>query len=118
MTTLIYVFFCHWVADFLFQSRKIAERKSKDLNALVEHCIIYTCVMVILLVAIDLEMASKIAIVNGGAHLIIDGITSKITTYYYTNNKIHAFFSTIGFDQFLHTCVLILTVQLFAGVFK
>lgn len=118
MTTLLYVFFCHWVADFLFQSRKIAESKSKNFNSLVEHCIIYTCVMVILLVVIDLEMAAKIAIVNGGAHLIIDFITSKITTYYYTNNKIHAFFSTIGFDQFLHACVLILTVQLFAGVFK
>jgi len=116
VTNLVYTFFCFWIADFVLQSRRIAENKSKNFNILVEHIIIVTCTLfVTLLVITDVKTAGNISIVNGASHLIIDFITSRITTYFYINNKIHAFFTTIGFDQFLHASILIWTVQFFIG---
>lgn len=35
-------------------------------------------------------------------HAVIDGITSRITSYLWKNEKVHWFFVCIGLDQFLH----------------
>lgn len=116
MFLFMYGFFCHWFADFVCQSREMGEKKSKNFGMLVYHVVTYTLVMfLLLLLIIGFENAFKISIINGSTHLIIDGITSKITSYFYTNNKMHAFFTTIGFDQFLHACVLIWTINHFIG---
>lgn len=111
---IYYSLFCHWVADFICQSRRMGENKSKDFNVLVEHCLVYTFILfVMLMIPLGVLVASKISIINGAAHLIIDGITSKITSYFYKENKMHLFFSTIGFDQFMHMCILIWSVNYF-----
>lgn len=111
---IYYVLFCHWVADFICQSRRQGEMKSKVFAILVEHCLTYTFILyLMLLVLFDFKVAFQIAVINGGAHLIIDFTTSKITSHFHKDNKMHAFFSTIGFDQYLHTCILIFTLTLY-----
>jgi len=111
-----YGLFCHFVADFLCQTRKMGENKSKDINILVHHVVVYTLVLFMMLtIPLGIELAARIAGINGGAHLVIDFITSRITSYLYKENKIHSFWSTIGFDQYLHTCIFIYSLHLITG---
>lgn len=46
-------------------------------------------------------------------HTITDYFTSKINAYLWANKMEHTFWSSIGFDQFLHHLQLILTLNLF-----
>jgi hypothetical protein len=111
-----YGLFCHFIADFICQSREMGEKKSKSFSMLFYHVAVYNIVLFIMLFfVLSFQTAETVSAINSGSHLIIDFTTSKITTYFYTNNRMHAFFTTIGFDQFLHACVLIWTINHFAG---
>ena len=46
------------------------------------------------------------------AHLSIDSVTSKINAYFFTQKQMTLFWWSIGFDQFLHTGLLVLTTPL------
>lgn len=114
---IYYVLFCHWVADFICQSRKMGERKSKEFHMLMYHVMVYNLVLDIMLFFVfPFQIAVTIGALNSGSHLIIDFVTSKITTHFHKENKMHAFFSTIGFDQYLHTCILIWTLTLYGDL--
>lgn len=113
---IYYGLFCHFVADFICQSRKMGENKSKDFDILTQHVVIYTLVLFMMLaIPLGIDLAARVAGINGGAHLVIDFITSKITSYFHKENKMHLFFSTIGFDQYLHTCIFIYSLHLITG---
>ena len=96
------ILFTHFMADFVFQTDKMAKNKSQSLKWLLYHVLTYTLIFCYLGV--------WFALLNGVCHFFIDFITSKISSYYYRVNKTHTFFVVIGFDQFLHTVILIATL--------
>ena len=108
--TFLYILTSHWIGDFVFQSRYLADRKSKDFFILLCHVLLYTAA-----VAVGLALAlgtitdpdiGRFLTVNFFAHFITDAITSRITTRLYAGGHIYFLFTTIGFDQLLHTSIL------------
>lgn len=107
MNWMIYILFCHWVADFVCQTDWMAQNKSKSNEALLLHIGTYTAVMFLLTVN------PYWAFFNGLIHMVVDYFTSRITSKLWADKKVHWFFVVIGFDQFIHTAVLIYTWSLF-----
>lgn len=116
--TLLILFFAHWFADFVQQTDEMAINKSTSLKALLWHVTIYTSWLVVCLSAgnfiFGVTMVTwQFALFNFGAHFVTDFFTSRITSYYWKNGNRHAFFVTIGADQFLHAAALILSWAIF-----
>ena len=102
---IIYLLLVHWLADFVFQSNYMAQNKSKNIKALGYHSFIYTLVLFVATIAGGWLWAT----VNGILHFIIDYFTSKINTSLLEEKRTHGFFVSVGFDQFLHISILLLT---------
>jgi hypothetical protein len=96
----------HWIADFIFQTRSMANNKSTSMKWLSAHILAYTCFL--------LPFGLKFALVNGLAHFIIDFFTSRFTSYFWKEKDVHKFFITIGLDQLLHTSILIASMKFLA----
>ena len=94
----------HFVADFMLQTSWMALNKSSKWQALFAHIGLYSLCL--------LPFGWLFAAVNGGAHLITDAVTSRITKYLWSRQRTHEFFVVIGFDQLLHVLVLIWTAYL------
>jgi hypothetical protein len=123
---LIYLLLTHFVADFLFQNRNMGRKKGKNIYWLTTHISIYTIVTILCWVVFFnlFEKSFYDLLILGllifSTHFITDFITSKISGYCYlkmleTKNNNHEsskwewrFWSTIGFDQFIHAITLIL----------
>jgi hypothetical protein len=107
----IIIQFIHFIADFLCQSRKMANNKSKSVKWLSIHVFVYSLVTTIFWMVFTLNFYTLISIffVTFLTHWCTDYCTSKLTTYFYGKNDLFAFFSVIGFDQFIHSTTLILT---------
>lgn len=93
----------HFIADFVFQSRKMAENKSRSLYYLSYHCLEYTAFL--------LPFGIKFAIVNGLCHFLTDFVTSKLTTKFFLSKNNKMFFVTIGADQAIHLTTLIWSIK-------
>jgi len=120
----------HFVADFVFQSDKMAINKSTSINWLTKHAFAYGIVFFVVGVLVMLFLPywglpiplvyeyimlwAMFSFFNMSTHFMVDYITSKITTYYWNKEKRHAFFVTIGIDQAIHLTILFLT---FTGLF-
>jgi hypothetical protein len=114
--TILAVLFIHYIADFVCQTRWMAENKSKDLTPLLYHIYAYT-------VALGLGLAGYSAFVhelrplmvlgfmtvNILAHFCIDYCTSKVNAWFFNQKRMAFFWWSIGFDQYLHTALLVLT---------
>ena len=100
---IILVLFLHWFGDFVLQSNDMAMNKSKSIKWLSIHCLVYTLTLCI--------CGIPFAIVNGISHWCIDYCTSKITSKLWLDGDRHNFFVMIGFDQFLHVSILIVTAM-------
>jgi hypothetical protein len=100
----IAIIWVHFVADFIFQTRKMANNKSKHIGYLLYHCVEYTAFL--------LPFGLKYAAINGLMHLATDFVTSKMTSYFYANKKEKLFFVTIGLDQAIHMTCLISTIHM------
>ena len=96
MTLLL---FLHWVGDFVLQSDYMAKNKSKNIMVLFIHCLIYTAVF-----AFQVKFQGLLILFV--SHFIIDFCSSKINAKLYKAGEIHWFFTSIGFDQFLHLSIL------------
>lgn len=123
ITTLIFLFFVHWLADFVCQTQYMAENKWKDFSALFYHVLTYSCVLGVCLSLYfqwyddNLKLFVTLRywefyMLTFGFHLFTDFFTSKLTHKLYTEQKIYSFFVVIGFDQFIHLVTLLLTIQL------
>jgi len=100
---VVVALFVHWVADFVFQSDEMANNKSKDNAYLWLHCFIYgLCFM---------GFGPKFAIVAMFSHVLIDYYTSRLNSRLWKEKKVHEFFVSIGFDQFLHISILLFCVK-------
>ena len=115
---LIFVLLVHLVADFLCQTRWMAENKSKSIFALTTHVGAYTIATLLLvlpLVLFNVPMLSVCAFVaiNAVLHWATDYVTSKTSSYFWEKEDRYKFFATIGFDQYIHQVCLILTTYVF-----
>lgn len=116
MWYLILIFcgaFCaHWMVDFCLQPRKIAESKSHNIMALISHCLSYTFIMTVsvALLTSNTKDMPYLAAAFFVSHFVIDFVTSKLTSVFWTTQDMHKFFTVIGFDQFLHTSVIFIVV--------
>lgn len=112
--TIIFILFAHWVSDFLLQSDEVATTKSSSLAALMYHVFVYAISMVVLLSIFLLMPPEKVVFfcyLNGIIHFFVDFVTSKINSSLWEAEKRHWFFSMIGFDQFIHVTILLLTLS-------
>ena len=113
---LIYVLFCHWINDFvgqgyLFPSLEIGKNKSKSVLILWLHIFLYSLGMWLMLWPfMGGWSAFWFMMLNGGSHLIIDSVTSKLSSKAYVDGNIRWFWTVIGFDQFLHVAILCATL--------
>lgn len=89
----------HFVADFLLQSRWMGNNKSKMWDALFAHTFVYSICFI--------GFGWKFVLITFIFHTVIDAISSRATSALYENGEIGWFFSVIGFDQYLHVCILI-----------
>ena len=101
------VLFVHWVADFVAQTDKQAKAKAKDFDALFSHCAVYATIMTSAGALYPWVTASLNNLIVFGysiflSHITIDFVTSKLNAYLYGKGRVHDFFVSIGFDQWLH----------------
>lgn len=117
----IYFLLVHWLADFVCQTDWMATNKSKLMEALILHVLVYSTVLFIGTFLIcftkDIPASSFVAfcMINSITHFIIDFITSRISSTLYKSNDIHNFFVVIGFDQFAHIAILFASYNYFIG---
>ena len=105
ISIFIAMLFVHWVADFAFQSHKMAMNKSTDVRWLLYHCAVYAAFFIPFGIRFALWMLST--------HYVIDYVTSRINKRLWAEEKIHDFFVCIGLDQFLHFVCLAMAIDKF-----
>ena len=105
------ILFFHWICDFLFQSRWMAENKSKDIFALVAHALVYTTGLWALCSPFYGTSAFAFAGLNGLLHFCVDLISCHVTSFFYEKKDMYLFFATIGLDQYIHFLCLWFTFQ-------
>ena len=114
ITLLIGMFTLHFIGDFVFQTRKMADNKSKSIYYLTSHVLWYCIAFMPTFLLIGGNVAYvEFMVVLFTTHWITDFITSKITTYFWKKKQIKSFFTTIGFDQLIHIITLLLMFKYF-----
>ncbi|MBP7808101.1 MAG: 2TM domain-containing protein [Bacteroidia bacterium] len=114
MKVLLVIFTVHFLADFVFQSSKMATGKSKSLKWLSIHVGVYGLVSLISMgvlayVTKDLYWSFVWWGLNVVLHFFVDYFTSKITSKFWEQKNMRLFFVMIGFDQLLHNLCLIVS---------
>ena len=105
----------HWVADFLCQTRWMAENKSKRIDALSAHVATYSLVLAMSAVLLFGPGRNVLwfILANAALHFATDFVTSRLTTKLWQNKNVFGFFAVIGFDQLLHQIALAATLVIF-----
>lgn len=121
--TILSVLFIHWVADFVCQTDKMAQGKSKNWTDLISHTGLYSAVWLIpvcILIGINVphqttefyvSMSLWFCIITFIVHTLTDYFTSRLNSKLWADKKVHYFFVSIGFDQWLHYVQLFLTFK-------
>lgn len=107
---VLFILLAHYIADFTLQPRKIAENKSKNINALLIHILQYMFFLyLVLFIALpnNRTFLLEYVLLNGILHLITDYISSRASGYYYMKKNYHAFWCVVGLDQYVHYFFLI-----------
>ena len=105
---IILIVWLHFIGDFVFQTSWMANNKSDNLLALGSHSILYMLPLFFI--------SWQFAILNGVLHFGVDYGTSKLTSYFWEEEKTRLFFGTIGADQAIHFTILFLSYALLKGV--
>lgn len=117
---LLYLLFCHWVADFLFQTTYMATMKSKSNRVLLLHTGTYIVVMFFTLGlaghVFNLEYMTYRFLwffpITFAFHTVQDYATSRMTSEQFGKSNFNGLtggFTIVGFDQFLHYSQMFLT---------
>jgi hypothetical protein len=123
---IIYLLTCHFIADFIMQTREMAVNKSSSTYWLTRHVFAYGNTMlfsgfvgVVIMYLFGIELFHLIPLIigyvllNAGLHWVTDYFTSKQTTRLYMKEQdkikpnYHNFFVMIGLDQLIHGVCLI-----------
>ena len=130
LNLIVILFVLHFLCDFLFQSRWMAENKGKNVLALSLHVLIYSLVLFIglysyreivgpnILSLVDQIKGDQLlwfVVINFLLHFVTDLTTSQFTRYFWEKNDKHKFFAVIGFDQCVHQICLMITAKIFLG---
>jgi len=112
---ILYWLFMHWIADFVLQTDEDAKNKSTNLDSLLNHTTTYSLFMTGAALCFYLPInLGFLFIFFGfmlGSHTAIDYITSRVNSKLWKEGKVHNFFVSIGFDQWLHYVILFLTIK-------
>lgn len=112
LTAIILLVWLHFVADFIFQSDKVAGAKSSDNKVLFYHVMIYGLPFAPFAAwyfPSSYWLACGWLYGNVAAHFVTDYITSRMTSKLYKAGERHWFFVVIGADQAIHMSTLFLT---------
>lgn len=104
LTEIILILLVHYLADFILQTNNQATKKSENIYWLLSHTLTYSFIWVIVgfIFLFPLEKIFLFFIITLFFHTLTDFLTSRVTKYFWVKGNKHLFFSTIGFDQFLH----------------
>jgi len=85
MNTILAILFIHWLADFIFQNRKMGLNKGKSIKWLTFHVMVYTIVTGFCWVIFSPELVAIkwLLIITFTTHWITDFITSKASGFCY-----------------------------------
>ena len=104
---VLIIVWCHFIADFLLQSDKMATNKSKSFKWLSIHAVAYGWVITVIgMLTIGMERGFIFGMVNWLMHGAVDYWTSKGTAILWQKKEVHWFFCLVGFDQALHMTIL------------
>lgn len=101
---LLLLIWLHWFADFVLQTDKMAQRKSKDSRWLALHVLIYSACFVPFF-GLLFGAATFLA------HFWTDFATSRVTSWLWSKGERHWFFVVTGLDQALHLMALVITLD-------
>lgn len=101
MLTLLKLLTLHFVADFVFQTDRMALNKSTRWSWLLAHVSAYS--------AGFLLYGWRFAAITFALHFVQDAITSRMTARLWAALEGHWFFVVIGLDQLLHAYALAFT---------
>ena len=106
---IIYLLLTHWVADFVMQSDRMAKEKSSNNLMLFWHCLMYGTMFMGATVMENYGMKGILfGLLLGLIHFPVDYVTSRINSHLYNEGRNHAFFVSIGFDQWIHFANILL----------
>ncbi len=117
LNIVIWLLFAHWVADFLMQTDEMAQNKSKNNMWLLKHCLAYGCgitlvsiigIAIICLVKVTPMQMFVYGLLVTAIHFPVDYVTSRINSKLWADKKVHWFFVSVGFDQWIHFVTLLL----------
>ena len=98
---VLYLLFCHYVADFLCQTSWMATNKSKiESPALSTHCIVYGFVMGLM------TWNFWFGLTMLALHYPVDFITSRVNEYLWNKKLVRPFFMCVGLDQLIHYIII------------
>ena len=114
MNDIIYILFAHFLGDFVCQTRWQAENKSSNEVALLYHIGSYALTLFVMCALYfgDVNFTTGFVMVNAFLHYLTDFVTSRLSSHFYKTGKNKAFWTTIGFDQFVHAASLIYTYNI------
>ena len=131
LKVVLAIILIHWIADFVFQTDKMAKGKSKNWNDLLSHTGTYSFVWLFIGGCIYLQQFrpynpehNKImniywsyliprgilfVLITFIAYTITDYFTSRLNSKLWAKGDVHNFFVSVGGDQLLHYTQLLLT---------
>lgn len=118
MTIPFLIILSHFFCDFILQTDKMAQGKSKSNYWLSMHVLTYCAGFIpfTLYTAIGEGLGNAAILwllINGILHFCTDYITSRINSKLWADKKVHWFFVGVGADQVVHYGCLLFTYQYF-----
>tara|TARA_B100000963_G_scaffold356171_1_gene375763 strand:- start:1479 stop:1877 length:399 start_codon:yes stop_codon:yes gene_type:complete len=123
LSILVYIFFLHFVADFVLQPYSMKIQKSRQSSVMLMHIFIYVVVLFVgLAIFIDPFISACYSLINGTIHLLVDWASSRVISGsskdivinpghgpLYERAELYAPIVFLGIDQLLHHISLIVT---------
>ena len=118
---LTVILIMHLVADFLLQGSSFSKLKMSKISYLFLHVLIYTAFFIVaspLLLSLTFQQGLIFSGINGGIHLVVDFITSRLKRMFWQKNE-SAYIAVVSADNLIHVGILIYTyITLFPEAFK
>ncbi len=115
VSKIIAILVMHLIADFLLQGSTLSLLKGSKILYLLLHVLIYTTFFVVLspfLLSMTFQEGLIFSGINGGLHLVVDFITSKLKAIFW-QKKEGIYIAIISIDNLIHIGVLIYTYFVF-----
>ena len=108
------ILFIHFFADFVLQTDKQARGKSNNWHDLLSHTGVYALVWLIITQGLIIlgylpYTFYLFAPLTFVLHTATDYFTSRLNNKLWNAGKVHNFFVSVGFDQWLHYAQLFIT---------